>query len=759
MHSTALYTNMLLEYCFDDGKTCTERILLIDPSGDFFVTIDIDRKNKHALPVWKTREEIESALETGSASIVAADPWAALLLHDDKRLEKRRIMRQNHRDRAWAAIEPLVKDKSGRLFDPSQRGSLIADLARKKIEEGEEDKKKERKGFIYDALRQYWQGGQTKNALLPFFDECGARGKERVGKDHKLGRPSALARIGNTPAGIILTDDVRRKLLRGYKEYYVSGKEKTLPKAHQRTLETYFSIPFDEQDSPKGKEFVPILPSADQLPSFLQFRYIHEKYDDLTRLLTSREGERRFALRHRAVLGESTHMAWGPCSLYQGDATIGDIHLVSSRDRSRLIGKPVIYVIIDVFTRLIVGFSVSLEGPSWVGMMLALYNATVDKVAYCKEYGIDITEDMWPSHRLPEAILGDRGELEGYNSTRLVDYLDIDIAITPPYRCDWKGIVEQNFRLISNEVIHWKPGATYTKRERGDKDYRLEACLTLPEFRKLMIHCILKHNNHHRMGWYDMDEFIITDHVEPYPIDLWNWGVTHRSGHQRVKSPEVIQLNLLPDDTASVTPYGICFQGVYYTCERAVKEQWYVKARKKRWTVPVVYDPRQLDIIYLPLDRQSEPETCELTERERANYQGRDWFEILDYYELQKQAEEASRTRHYQAEAEFDAEVDSVVRDAQEKTEQATKGLSNVAHLKNGRGNRQDERDDERKKDVWRPGKEKAAASQSDTIAPEGQVEESESNYVPPDQPLDDIRRLRQEKWARSQERDVKTNG
>jgi len=750
---------MLLEYCFDDGKTCTERILLIDPSGDFFVTIDIDRKNKHALPVWKTREEIESALETGSASIVAADPWAALLLHDDKRLEKRRIMRQNHRDRAWAAIEPLVKDKSGRLFDPSQRGSLIADLARKKIEEGEEDKKKERKGFIYDALRQYWQGGQTKNALLPFFDECGARGKERVGKDHKLGRPSALARIGNTPAGIILTDDVRRKLLRGYKEYYVSGKEKTLPKAHQRTLETYFSIPFDEQDSPKGKEFVPILPSADQLPSFLQFRYIHEKYDDLTRLLTSREGERRFALRHRAVLGESTHMAWGPCSLYQGDATIGDIHLVSSRDRSRLIGKPVIYVIIDVFTRLIVGFSVSLEGPSWVGMMLALYNATVDKVAYCKEYGIDITEDMWPSHRLPEAILGDRGELEGYNSTRLVDYLDIDIAITPPYRCDWKGIVEQNFRLISNEVIHWKPGATYTKRERGDKDYRLEACLTLPEFRKLMIHCILKHNNHHRMGWYDMDEFIITDHVEPYPIDLWNWGVTHRSGHQRVKSPEVIQLNLLPDDTASVTPYGICFQGVYYTCERAVKEQWYVKARKKRWTVPVAYDPRQLDIIYLPLDRQSEPETCELTERERANYQGRDWFEILDYYELQKQAEEASRTRHYQAEAEFDAEVDSVVRDAQEKTEQATKGLSNVAHLKNGRGNRQDERDDERKKDVWRPGKEKAAASQSDTIAPEGQVEESESNYVPPDQPLDDIRRLRQEKWARSQERDVKTNG
>ncbi len=768
MNSTTFCTNTLLEYRLNEGKTRTERILWIDPSGDLFVTIDIDRRNKHALPIWKTREEIKSALATGSANIAASDPWAVLLLHEDKpledkRLEKRRIMRQKHRDRAWAAIEPLIKDKSGRLFDPHQRGELIADLARKGIEE---DAKKERKGFIYDSLRRYWQGGQTKNALLPFFGECGATGKERVGKDHKLGRPSAQARIGNTPAGIILTDDVRSKLFRGYEEFYVSGKEKTLPNAHQRTLETYFST-LDVRDGPNGKKiFVPILLPADQLPSFLQLRYIHEKYDDLTRLLISREGERRFALRHRAILGESTHLAWGPGTLYQGDSTIGDIHLVSSRDRSRLIGRPVIYVIIDVVTRVIVGFSVSLQGPSWLGMMLALYNATVDKVAYCKEYGIDITEDMWPSHGLPEAILGDRGELEGYDSTNLVDSLDIDVSNTSPYRCDWKAICEQNFRIISDDVIHWKPGAVYTKRERGDKDYRLEACLTLPEFREMMIRCILKHNNHHRMDWYDMDEFMITDHVEPYPIDLWNWGVTHRTGHLRKKEDEVIQFKLLPREPGSVTEFGIYFKGVFYTCERAIKEQWFVKARNRgRMPVTVAYDPRKLDTIYLldkegkPLNKEGKPEACELVERERARYQGRDWFEILDYFELQKQAEEASRLRQYQAEAEFNAQIDSIVKHAQEKTAQATKGMSKAAHLNNIEGNRQNERDDEAEKYAWAPGKEKAASTQSDTLAPEGQVEESESSYVPPDQPLDAIRRLREEKWAKSQEREVKTNG
>src|SRR5947209_2274844 len=153
MLSAALCTNTLLEYRLDAGKTRTERILWIDPSGDLFVTIDINRKNKHALPVWKTREEIKSALEAGSASIAASDPWAVLQFHDDKplenkRLEKSRIKRQKRRDRAWAAIEPMVKDKSGSLFDPQQRGALIADQARKKIEEDakEEHVKKERKG-------------------------------------------------------------------------------------------------------------------------------------------------------------------------------------------------------------------------------------------------------------------------------------------------------------------------------------------------------------------------------------------------------------------------------------------------------------------------------------------------------------------------------------------------------------------------------------------------------------------------------------
>jgi len=37
---------------------------------------------------------------------------------------------------------------------------------------------------------------------------------------------------------------------------------------------------------------------------------------------------------------------------------------------SNIIGRPVIYAVIDTFSRLIVGLNVSLEGPSWTGPML-----------------------------------------------------------------------------------------------------------------------------------------------------------------------------------------------------------------------------------------------------------------------------------------------------------------------------------------------------------------------------------------------------
>ena len=92
---------------------------------------------------------------------------------------------------------------------------------------------------------------------------------------------------------------------------------------------------------------------------------------------------------------------------------------------------------------MITGIYVGLEGPSWIGAMMALDNMIADKVEYCREYGIEISEEQWPCRHLPEIIIADRGEFEGYNVENLINNLNIKIENTSPYRGDLKGIVER----------------------------------------------------------------------------------------------------------------------------------------------------------------------------------------------------------------------------------------------------------------------------------------------------------------------------
>jgi putative transposase len=742
-----LSINMLIEWLSNDATSLVERLLWMDASAEDIVTIDINLKNVRALPIWRKREEIEAGQASGCIRILDADPFSILQRPEQEILEKHRKLRED----AWAAIESLVideatgqLDKAGKIFDPSIRGPLIAAYGK-------------RKRLIYKHLRRFWQGGQTKNALLPYFFNCGGQGKEREKYESKPGRQDPLAPVSEKPTGVVIDATKRAYLRRGIKVFYLSGKEKTLTGAYHRTMETFFNRGYCLQ----GNILVPVLPPAEELPSPRQFTYQYYQYlRNPTQLLTSRNGERGFNLRHRAILGSSIHMAHGPGFLVQGDATIADISLVSKKDRSRIIGRPVIYVIIDVVSRLIVGLGVSLEGPSWLGMMLALENMAMDKVTFCREYGVEITEDEWPSHHLPEAILGDRGELEGYNADNLVNAFNIRIHNTAPYRCDWKGIVEQNFRLINNEVIHWSPGAVYHPRERGQKDYRLDACLDLDQFRQLMILCVLRHNNNHRMKWYRFDEFAIADHVEPYPIDLWRWGIQNRSGHLQTRDLNVVRSNLLPSGVASVTEQGIIFKGVSYTCELAIREQWFVRARHwGRWKVPVVIDPRKTDVIYLKREYGQKLDPCIMLDRDKPTYAGRDWQDIEDYLELQKQAEQAARTRELRTEAEFHAQAEQVMREAEEMTKEAVQGLSNRTRTKNIHENWREERDDERLEKAWPLAPQQSSKQGEVLIEPEAkdQPKPSTKGYIPPDQPIDDIRKQREKKLLNS--RKESTNG
>ena len=78
-------------------------------------------------------------------------------------------------------------------------------------------------------------------------------------------------------------------------------------------------------------------------------------------LLRSRLGDSDYERDHRKVLGTVLNDCLGVGHLYEIDATIADVYLVSSEDPSKIVGKPTLYLIIDRKSRLIVGFYFGLE--------------------------------------------------------------------------------------------------------------------------------------------------------------------------------------------------------------------------------------------------------------------------------------------------------------------------------------------------------------------------------------------------------------
>jgi hypothetical protein len=334
-------------------------------------------------------------------------------------------------------------------------------------------------------------------------------------------------------------------------------------------------------------------------------------------------------------------------------------------------------------------------------MMMAIANAASDKVRYCTEYGIEIAEDEWPCQGMPGAIRGDRGELESKSADTLVNALNVRVENAPPFRADMKGIVEQHFNTINGIAIAPLPGHVKPDMsERGGKDYRLDAKLDIHQLTKIVIQCVLYHNNHHLLEGYERTEDMITENIPPIPLELWSWGISHRSGVLRTFPEETVKLALMPADTASVTMKGIRFKNLYYLCERAAAEHWFEKARAKgSWKVNISYDPRNMSTIYIREPDRS-VDTCWLSEWQE-KYLGKCLYEITRLHESEKIMQRRNAPKEMASKAELSATIDGVIAEAEEMAQQTAVPKSKAVRAGNIRENRRREKEINRQAEAF----------------------------------------------------------
>lgn len=578
---------------------------------------------------------------------------------------------KSFRDSIWSIMEDLIVQEPA-IFERMQRGQLVA---QQMAATGKT------RGTLHRYLKWYWQRGKNKNAFLPLFHNKGGKGKPHVSQDKRIGR---LSKYGET-VGRNVDEAIAEIFEKAVKKYYHTRQEHSFKATYELMVKDYFTRPVA---GPEGTTRLEVL-DANEIPTLRQFRYWYSKQYDAKEKLSSRKGQKKYELNHRAILGKSDSHIHGPGAQFQIDATVGDIYLVSRFNRANIIGRPVIYFIIDTFSRMVAGMYVGLEGPSWAGAMMALANAASDKVSFCEKYGITITDYEWPCRHIPDTILADRGEMEGKSVETLINALNIRVDNAPAYRADMKGIVEQFFRTINTKTTVFLPGHVKPDMaQRGGKDYRLDAKLDIYQFTKVMIQCVLNHNNAHFLEGYERTEEMIADDVEPIPVKLWGWGIKHCHGQLRSVTEDVIKLCLMPADTALVTAKGIRFKGLYYLSERAIFEHWFEVARAKgSYRVDVSYDPRDMSNIYIRNLDGGTFEKCYLSEHEN-KWNGKYLDEVIHQQAANRGMRSKDAGRELQARVDLNTEIEKIVGEAEQMAKQTIIPSSKRERTSSIRGNR-----------------------------------------------------------------------
>jgi hypothetical protein len=557
--------------------------------------------------------------------------------------------RRKRRTKCFEMLAPLLA-LGDRLFDEKALTAAISAV----VKPANGSKAPDRK-TVKTTLDRYFRYGMTPTAAMPQFGNLGGKGIRKTRGEKKLGRPRT---IGSRP-GTNVTPEIEVIFSRGLRRYYLKNRKIDFEKARMMILRDFCMIKRVDIETRTVVHSAQPLFREEDFPSTRQLRFWFQTHENEFEFERERVGRRKYDRDMRGVTGNAAKRAFGPGSRFEIDATIANIYVVSELEPTLVIGRPVIYVIVDVFSKMVVALYVGLEGPSWTGAMMALVNMVTNKKEFCAEFGIDISEDEWPCHHLPEKLLGDRGEIAGRVIEALQANRHVTVESAQAYRPDWKGSVEKMFDLLDCELAPYTD--SYVEPdfgERGGKNYVLEACWTIRDVTAAMIDTILRLNNHRTIAGYKRPKQMIADGVDAVPIQMWEWGIARRSGALRRASPQDVAFDVMPRELVKVTAKGIRLRGLYYTCDKAVQEQWTDRARQKgSWDETASYDHRSTTHIYLhvptSVDRRGYV-VCRLTDSDR-QYAGYTFAEV-------------ARTMREEKARAADRSVDNIEREADSAT-------------------------------------------------------------------------------------------
>lgn len=330
-----------------------------------------------------------------------------------------------------------------------------------------------------------------------------------------------------------------------------------------------------------------------EYPTFHQFRYFYRKYKTKQTCYISRNGLTNYQRNNRPLLGDGIQEYAKAPGVGMLDSTICDIYLIN--DAKEIIGRPILTVCIDAYSSLCCGYALTLEGGMYSVRQLML-NVISDKQEWCKEHDITITKEEWDSSKCPGILVTDQGTEYTSTTFEQITELGIKIVNLPVYRPELKGSVEKFFSIIQDLFRPYLKGKGIINpdfQERGAHDYRKDACLTMQQFEKILIQCILFYNSKRIIKNFPYTDEMLKNKIPPYANTIYQYGLSLEGANLIPLNKEQIVLTLMPRTTAKFTRTGLIVNNVRYK-NKSFSEQ-YLSNKE----VTVAYNPDDSGYVWL----------------------------------------------------------------------------------------------------------------------------------------------------------------
>lgn len=280
-----------------------------------------------------------------------------------------------------------------------------------------------------------------------------------------------------------------------------------------------------------------------------------------------------------------------PLETIQIDNTPMDIIVVDEIER-KPIGRPQLTIAIDIYSRMIFGFYIALEAPSYYSVSQCLANGILTKERYLQQVGV---KGDWKIWGIPKNINLDNGsDFRSKELRRFCEQYGITITNRLPGTPNLGGNIERAIGTYMREV-HTLPGTTFSNiTERGEYDSDKEASFTLNELEKWITEFIV--NVYHKR----IHEGIHTTPIAKFEEGVFGDGKYPGTGiPAQIEDENRFRIDLLPTFYRTVQQHGVRLDSITYYAD--VLRRW-IKAKDEKTNRPKKFtfkrNPRDISTIY-----------------------------------------------------------------------------------------------------------------------------------------------------------------